>query len=398
MRTLWIDASSGVSGDMLLGALVDLGVALETMQASIDLLGLPEKVVLSSRPVLRSGLGATKVDVDTGRSPHHHRHLADVVALLDPLPETVRAASTTVFRLLATAEAEVHRVPVEDVHFHEVGALDSIADVVAVVTGFAAVGAHQVVCSPLALGAGRTRSEHGSIPVPGPAVLELLTRVDVPAFGGPLERELATPTGVALAVTLADRFGPMPAMRVAGTGSGAGSWDPPGHANVVRIIEGIALDERDGDRTREVVVSANVDDLDPRLWPGILAELMSAGAADAWLTPILMKKGRPAHTVSVLVDPRATADIEQILVGACSTIGLRRHEVDKIALLREMVTVAVGGVDVRVKVARHRGRVVNVSPEHDDVVALAARCGLTEKRALAQAIHASAALWDDVDL
>ncbi|WP_246081909.1 nickel pincer cofactor biosynthesis protein LarC [Nocardioides litoris] len=390
----WLDASSGVSGDMLLGACVGAGVPLAVPQAAIDALDLPERVVLSSAEVTRSAISATKVDVTTGES-HHHRRLADVLALLSRLEPVVGSVAGSVaaevFRVLAEAEARVHRVGVADVHFHEVGALDAIADVVGVVACVQHLGLDRLVCSPVALGGGRARTEHGSIPVPAPAVLELLSARGMPSYGGPLERELATPTGVALLAVLVDGFGPMPAMVPSVVGVGAGSSDPEGHANVLRLVVGSSVPGEGAEPA--LVLEANVDDLDPRLWPGVLAALMAAGADDAWLVPIQMKKGRPAHTVSVLCAPARVDDLVRVLVTHTSTIGLRRRPVDKLPLPREDALVSVDGQRIRVKVARLDGRVVNVNPEHDDVVAAAAALGRPEKVVLAAALHAAHGLW-----
>ena len=388
-RVGWLDAGSGVSGDMLLGACVDAGVPIEVPQSAIHALGLPEQIVLTASPVTRAGLGGTHVRVEVPPA-QHHRRLGDVLALLEPLEEPVRTRAAAVFRTLATAEAAVHRVAPDEVHFHEVGALDSIADVVGAVAGLHWLGLDRLVCGPIALGGGRVRAAHGSLPVPVPAVLELLRTAGAPSHGGPVERELATPTGVALALTLADGFGPMPAMVPEVTGAGAGTADPEGHPNLLRLVVGAASDAAGGLPVEAAcVLEANVDDLDPRLWPGVLAALLAAGADDAWLTPILMKKGRPAHTVSVLAAPARTAALARVLVTHTSTIGLRRRTVDKLPLPRETVEVEVLGATVRVKLARLDGAVVNANPEYDDIARLAAARGLPERTVLAAAVHAA---------
>lgn len=396
-RIGWLDAGSGISGDMLLGACVDAGVPIGVLQAAIDRLALPERVVLTADPVTRSGVGGTLVQVRVDES-HHHRRLGDILPLLDALDPPVRERSAAVFRALAVAEAAVHRVTPEDVEFHEVGALDSIADVVGGVAGLHWLGLDRLVCSPIALGGGRVKAAHGSLPVPVPAVLELLRGAAAPSLGGPIERELATPTGVALVVALADGFGPMPALVPQTTGAGAGSADPVGHPNLLRLVVGETPAEAPDDTgmpTTEpaCVLEANVDDLDPRLWPGVLAALLDAGADDAWLTPILMKKGRPAHTVSVLGPPAHVEALARVLVMHTSTIGLRRRTVDKLALPRESVEVEVLGATVRVKLARLDGRVVNVSPEYDDVARVAAAHDVPQKAVLAAAVHAAQEHW-----
>lgn len=375
-RTGWVDASGGLSGDMLLGACLDAGVGLDVVRDAITRLALPERVEVSAETAVRSAIGATRAIVSTGEA-HHHRTLPDVLALLEGLGSPVRERSAAVFQALAEAEARVHRVAPDDVHFHEVGALDSIADVVGVVAALDALDLDRLVCSPIALGGGRARTEHGPIPVPGPAVVELLRAADAPGVGGPVDLELATPTGVALMVTLADEFGPMPLLRPELSGFGAGTADPEGHANLTRLVVGAALGA--GGTTRELVLEANVDDLDPRLWPGVLAALMEAGAADAWVTPILMKKGRPAHTLSVLATPDRVDALERVVLTHTSSIGLRRYPVEKVALPRETVEVEVYGETVRVKLARLDGEVVTATPEFVDVARVAAAKGLPER-------------------
>jgi uncharacterized protein (TIGR00299 family) protein len=393
----WLDASSGISGDMLLGALVDAGVPIDVLQSQLNLLAIAERIELTAENVIRGGLAATLVTVETAETTTHRR-LTDVLALLDPLEMQIRTRASDVFRTLAAAEARVHRMTIGDVHFHEVGALDSIADIVGVVAGISWLGLDRLVCSPIALGGGRAATAHGSIPVPVPAVLELLATAAVPAHGGPLDRELATPTGVALAVTIADSFGPMPALIPDQVATGAGTWNPEDHANVVRLVLGTAeaLDnpalEAPGNAALEapdnaLLLEANVDDMDPRLWPGVISALLTAGAADAWVTPIVMKKGRPAHTVSVLAAPDLAGGLGRLLLQLTSTIGLRRRTVEKVALPRETVTVRVDGAAVRLKIARLNGEIVNVSAEFDDIARVAAQAGRPEKQILAGALH-----------
>lgn len=405
-RIGWVDATSGVSGDMLLGACVDAGVDLGVIRSAIDRLGLPEAVTLDAERVQRGSLGATKVHV-RAPSSRCHRTLPDVLALLERAEPAVADRAAAVFRVLAEAESRVHAAPVDSVHFHEVGALDSIADVVGVVAALHSLDLDAVVCSPIALGGGRADTEHGSIPVPGPAVIELLRAHRAPGFGGPIELELATPTGVALMVTLAETFGPMPAMATHSVGVGAGGRDPADHPNITRLVIGDAVagasqaglgagDQADvpGGAVVEsaVVLEANVDDLDPRLWPEVLAALMAAGASDAWLTPIAMKKGRPAHTLSVLAEPDAVERLERVVFMQTSTIGLRRRVVEKVVLPREIVTVQVLGSALRVKLARLDGQVVNAVPEYDDVVRLAANSKLPVRTVLDAASAAATAI------
>lgn len=382
VNTVWIDASSGASGDMLLGALVGAGVPVEVLQEAIDAV-TPEPVGLRVEEVRRGGLAATRVHVDAAES-HHHRTWRDVRALLDGHDLAMAA-----FERLALAEAAVHGTTPDEVHFHEVGALDAIADVVGVAAGFAHLGVTEVVVSPVAVGAGRVEAAHGSLPVPPPAVAELLR--GVPTHAGPVAMELCTPTGAALLTTLATAYGPQPPMVVERIGVGAGGRDPEGHANVLRIFRGAGTTARSGE---PLLLECNIDDLDPRVWPAVIAALLEAGASDAWLTPILMKKGRPAHALSVLVDADRVAGVRAEVFRQTTTIGLREQPVRKHALDREMARIDVAGQTIAVKLARHEGIVVNAQPEYDDVVRAAARLGRPVNDVLTEAQHLARAFLD----
>ncbi len=380
----WLDLSAGASGDMLLGALVDAGVPLDVPAAAVAALPV-ERVRLVTEQVTRHGLGATRVHVHAPESSTH-RTWDDVRALLldAALPAGVRDGALAVFERLARAEGRVHRVAPEEVHFHEVGALDALADVVGVVAGFEHLGLTRLHASAVTLGSGSTRGAHGVVPIPGPAVLELLA--GVPVVAGPVASEMCTPTGAALLAARVDAWGPLPPVVVDRVGTGAGGRDPAALPNVVRLVLG-----EPGEPTPAgpVVLESNVDDLDPRLWPGVLDALFAAGASDAWLTPILMKKGRPAHTLSALCRPEVVPAVQAAVFATTSTIGLRIVPVGKTAL--ERVTAAVDVLDGRVgvKVAVHQGRVVNVSVEYEDVAALARSTGLPVKEVLRAATAAA---------
>lgn len=384
MTTLWVDATAGASGDMLLGALVGAGVPLEVITAAIDAVS-PEPVELSVEQVTRGGLVATRCHVDVADSSRH-RTWRDVRALLTALPEGLRAAA--VFERLAEAEAAVHGVSPDDVHFHEVGALDAIADVVGVCAAFAHLAPERIVVSPVAVGSGAVRGAHGVMPVPPPAVARLLT--GVPSLAGPADFEACTPTAAALLTTLATEHGTQPAMTVRAVGVGAGGRDPEGHANVVRVLVG---DTAAGRVETELVIEANVDDLDPRAWPAVLEALLAAGAADAWLSPILMKKGRPAYTLHVLVAPGRAAAVRREVFRQTSTIGVREHEVAKTALERDFTLVHVDGRPIAVKVARLDGDVINAQPEWEDVSRAAAALG----RPVADVLAAAQAAYRNQD-
>ncbi|KQS71155.1 nickel pincer cofactor biosynthesis protein LarC [Modestobacter sp. Leaf380] len=381
----WLDLAAGASGDMLLGALVDAGVPLAVLQDAVAALPV-EPVTLTTEQVTRHGLGATRVHVHTPETGVH-RTWDDVGTLLGAaaLDEAVRNRALAVFARLAHAEGRVHRVPAEQVHFHEVGALDALADVVGTVAGLRWLGLDSLTASSVALGSGTAHGEHGVVPVPGPAVLELLR--GLPVHAGPVPHECCTPTGAALVAELVDVWGPMPAMRPDRTGSGAGGRDPRELPNAVRLVLGEPVTQPG----TPLLLETNIDDLDPRLWPTVLEQLFAAGASDAWLTPIVMKKGRPAHTLSVLTRPETAAAVQRAVFTQTSTIGLRVTPVGKVALDREQSDVAVLGGRVGTKTARtDDGTPVNVSVEWEDVAALARALDLPAKEVLRAA---TAAAW-----
>jgi uncharacterized protein (TIGR00299 family) protein len=422
VRIAWIDCSAGASGDMLLGAFVSAGADVDFVNAAVA--AVDPSLSVTIEQTARHQIAATKATVRVSGTPHPetipdsghghghgheaghghehgagaaHEHpptraWADVRLLLEQadLPEAVRARALDTFARLARAEASAHGVHPDDVHFHEVGALDAIADIVGVAAASVSLGLDRVVVSTIALGGGRqVRGQHGGIPVPGPAVLHLLTEAEAPVVGGTAPYEMTTPTGAALLATLADEFGMMPPMRITRTGVGAGGRDPVEVPNVVRVVIGEATDRV----TTELVYETNIDDLDPRLWPQILAKLLEAGAADAWLAPILMKKGRPAHTLSVLVTSTNADRVRRVILTETTAIGLREYPIAKHAADREFTTVTIDGQRISVKIARYDGQVVNVQPEYDDVVAAATELKQPVKVVLARAAAAAESLW-----
>jgi uncharacterized protein (TIGR00299 family) protein len=379
----WLDLAAGASGDMLLGALVDAGVPLEVLADAVAALPV-EDIRLVPEPVTRHGLGATRMHVQAPDSPHH-RTWPDVREILAEasIAPAVRDGALAVFERLAVAEGRVHRIAPDEVQFHEVGALDALADVVGAIAGFEHLGLSRLTASPVALGSGSARGAHGVVPVPGPAVLELLT--GIPVVAGAVPAEMCTPTGAALVAHLVDQWTALPPMRVERVGMGAGGRDPVELPNVVRLV----LGSEAAAAGSPVVLETNVDDLDPRVWPGVLDTLFAAGASDAWLTPILMKKGRPAHTLSALCRPEAVPAVQAAVFAATSSIGLRIVPVGKVALERSQATVEVLGGRVGVKLATGGGRVVNVSVEYEDVAALARELGVPVKEALRAATAAA---------
>jgi len=391
MRVGWLDASSGASGDMFLGALVGAGVPAATIRAAVDAVA-PEPVTLAVTDVTRNGFAATRVEVTVADSAAH-RTWRDVRVLLEQaeLDAGVRTRALATFARLAEAEAAVHGSPVEDVHFHEVGALDAIADVVGACAGLEHLALESLVVSPVAVGGGHVGTQHGRLPVPAPAVAELLR--GVPSYGGPVDLELCTPTGAALLVSNVTGAGRQPAMTTTAIGLGAGGRDPAGHTNALRLLVGVSTSSTT--EQAPLLLETNVDDLDPRLWPAAIAALLAAGASDAWLTPILMKKGRPAHTLSVLVAADRAPAVRREVFRHTTSIGLREQPVGKRALDRELVTVDIEGHPVDVKLARLDGELLNLQPEYEHVVAAAEALGRPAKDVLQQAVAAARTLVTD---
>ncbi len=374
----WIDATAGASGDMLLGALLDLDPGgLEPAQRAVDTvlsrLGASQ-VHLAATPATRCGQRATRALV-TCEDEAPGRTWSDIEPALDGFP-----AAHGVFAALAEAEAHVHGIPVDQVHFHEVGALDTIADIVATTTLWSTVQPGPVIVSPVCVGSGTVTTAHGQLSVPVPAVTHLLR--GAPTFAGPTPHEACTPTGAALLRFLATGWGYQPLMTVAGIGVGAGGRDVPDRPNTLRILQGeqprAAADEL-------VMVETTLDDLDPRLYPEVMASARTHGALETWLTPVIMKHGRPAVTVSALCPPADAAAVAEGLFRDTTTLGVRYTTVSRDALHRDFVDVSVHGHTVRVKRGWLRGQIITVQPEYQEAVLVAAATGLPVRHVIDQA-------------
>ncbi len=360
-RVAYVNATAGVAGDMLLGALVDAGADPEPIGATLAGLGV-DGWALAFERVQRCGIAATWANVITATGDHHeHRPAKAIAALLDAadVPEPVRAAAHRVFDALAAAEGEVHGIDAADVEFHEVGAVDAIVDVVGVATALHDLGIEQIVASPIGVGYGTIRSAHGVLPNPPPAVAGLLAQRRVPIIGVDTPMELSTPTGVAVLTALAERFGPMPAMTVERVGYGAGTADPAGRPNVVQVVIGTASEPSATPEPGRpaVQLEVNVDDVTGEVLAHAVAALLAVGAHDAWATPIVMKKGRPAHTVHALTDPADVERIAAVMLAETGSLGIRATTVARWPQRREEITVEVDGNAIRVKVASGRVKV-----------------------------------------
>jgi pyridinium-3,5-bisthiocarboxylic acid mononucleotide nickel chelatase len=382
-----IDPFSGASGDMLLGAALDAGVALPALTAVLEGLDLPDWS-LTAEPAMRGGIGATQAAVRTDEQGVV-RTWANVRELLSraPLPDPVRDRALSTCRRLAEAEARIHRTEPERVHFHEVGGVDAIVDVVGVCAGLHLLGVEKVTSAPVAQGIGMVRSAHGLLPVPAPAVLELLR--GVPTYSTGIAAELCTPTGAALLAEWVDEWGPMPPMAVASVGYGAGSRDLQEQPNLLRLVLGTDADGTGdlggGGAESAVVLQTSVDDLSGELVPPVLDALRAAGADDAWARQVLMKKGRPGVEIVCLAKPAHVDALRRVLFTETSTLGVRAQRVEKWALERSLTEVDVLGHAVRLKVGLLDGAVVNVAPEFADCAAVAEATGVPLKEVFALA-------------
>lgn len=368
----YLDCFSGISGDMLLGALLDAGLPAASLTGSLDRLAV-SGYRLEIAPAAGSPLKATRVRVVV-EEPQPHRHLPDIENILTAsgLDQSVRAKAREIFHLLAQAEAAVHGCGVNEVHFHEVGGLDAIVDVVGAVSGFHLLGIADIDASPLPMPRGWVRCAHGDLPVPAPAVCELLR--GVPVYGEAVEQELVTPTGAAIVRVLAGRFGPMPPMRITGIGYGAGSRArTDGRPNLLRLITGERFAPEEAQTVE--VIETGLDDWSPETWPHVAEELLAGGALDVALVPIQMKKGRPGFLLRIICDPAAAETVKNIVFRETSAIGLRYHSEQRRTLPREAVTLQTKwGPVLAKKILTPDGPVIR--PEYEECRRLARENGI----------------------
>jgi uncharacterized protein (TIGR00299 family) protein len=372
---------------MTIGALLDAGLPLEALQHALGSLALGECHVHSEK-VLRAGVSATRFTVHEppADSTHRHRHLPAIFKLIDTsaLSATGRDRAKAMFGRLAEAEAAIHAMPVERVHLHEVGALDSIIDIVGTVFAMEWVGADRVVCSPLNVGGGMVQSAHGLFPVPAPATVALLG--GAPVYSGAVQNELVTPTGALIATTYASSFGPIPPMVLEHVGYGAGERDNTPTPNVLRVLIGRAAEEPAGDRV--VVLECEIDDMNPQIFGVAMEKLYAAGALEVFYVSVQMKKNRPGTLLTVIAPPERRQALAEIIFRETTTIGLRQTEVERECLQREIISVETPIGAVRFKVASREGHVMNAVPEFEDCARLATAHGLSVKQVQAVAVGA----------
>jgi uncharacterized protein (TIGR00299 family) protein len=388
----YLDCVGGLAGDMLISALLDAGAGEGALRAVPEQLRLHD-VTLEIERVERHGIGALHLDVRAGHghAGHHHPHrswrsIREQLSQAD-LSETVRSRSLAVFGRLAEVEGGIHGVPPDDIHFHELGAVDTLVDVVGTVTLLDDLRITRLLCSPLPMGHGVTNAAHGVIPLPAPATAALL--IGAPVFGVDLEAETVTPTGAALAATLSDGWGRLPEMSVTAVGYGAGTADFPQRANVVRVLLGEVLADDPSSGPEVVILETNLDDLNPELLPDAVERCFSAGALDVWTVPVMMKKGRPGFVLSALARPSHEQAVAHAMLEETTALGVRVGRRRRYELEREERAIQVDGQPVRVKIGRLDGRIVNIAPEHDDCAAVASRTGAPVKSIWTAALAAA---------
>ncbi len=385
MKIAYFDCFSGISGDMVLGALVDAGCDLARLEAELRRLAVGGWKI-SAQKVKRGALTATHVKVET--SEHHaHRSLETILGLIgkSELAPRIAERASRIFRRLGEAEARVHNVPVEKVHFHEVGAVDAIVDIVGACIGFELLGSEEFACSALNVGGGRVETAHGSLPVPAPATAELLR--GAPSYSTGISRELVTPTGAAIASALCTEFGPLPAMTVAAIGYGAGTAELAEQPNVLRLFLGERVAPEAGARWDEsiAVIEANLDDMNPQIYGYFVERALAAGALEVFATPVQMKKNRPGQLLTVLCQPAAVDRLTELIFRETTTIGVRTYPARRRTLERECVPVETPLGVIRMKVARLNGHILNAAPEYDDCQRIAVEKNVPLKQVLAEA-------------
>ena len=386
-KLAYFDCFSGISGDMTLGALVDAGCDLALLRSGLQALQVPGWTI-SSEKVWKNGMSVTFVRVAT-EDQMKHRSLSAILEILDKsqLSDTVRKNASAIFRKLGEAEASVHDVPLDKIHFHEVGAVDAIVDIVGACVGFEALGIQKFACSPLNVGGGSAKMAHGILPVPAPATAKLLQ--GKPTYSNGVQRELVTPTGAAIVATLCDTFGPQPAMSVASIGYGAGSADLEGQPNVVRIMIGEAAEKVVPGFDEEIsVIEANLDDMNPQIYGYFQEKALAAGALDVYTTPVQMKKNRPGTLLTLLCKPQDANALMSLIFAETTTFGARTYTAQRRTLPRESINVHTQYGDVRIKLSRVNGRILHVAPEFEDCRKLAVEKNVPLQRVISDALRA----------
>ena len=375
MKILYFDCFSGVSGNMILGAMVDAGIDIKALKKELKKLDLHGYSLKVSK-VKRKGIKGTKVDVIVDKKKHlHHTHYKDIKRLIErsKLPEKIKEDSLSIFKNIAEAEAKIHRTSVDNVHFHEVGAVDSIVDVVGASICISLLNSDTILSSPINTGKGMVKTEHGLLPVPAPATTEMLK--GFPSYSSDIEFELATPTGVGIITAMAKASNTIPVMKTNVIGYGAGSKDFSDSPNLLRIMigEGYSPSEQDS----ITVIESNIDDMNPQFYDHIMNRIFDAGALDVFLTPIIMKKNRPAVKITLLSENDNVNKLADILLKETTSFGLRMYKTERIKLEKEIKTVKTEYGSTKVKIGKKNGKIINIAPEYEDCKRIANERGIS---------------------
>jgi uncharacterized protein (TIGR00299 family) protein len=367
MRIAYFDCFSGASGDMILGSLIDAGLSARLLKEELKKLRIPT-IHLKVKKVLKSGLSATQVIVEGKSEKKSHRNLKEILRIVERsgVEAKVKERSKEIFKRIASVEANIHRTQMGEVHFHELGGLDSIVDIVGSVWGIQKLGIEKILVSKVNVGGGFVKCEHGILPVPAPATLSLME--GKPIYSSGVERELLTPTGAAILTTLGSEFGSMPPIKVERIGYGAGRDNLP-HPNLLRLI--IGTSESSLPRERVTVVETNIDDMNPQFYDYVIEKLLAIEVLEVFITPILMKKNRPGHLLTIICPSEKLPFVTKFLLRETTTLGLRWHEEEREKSDREILIEETKYGKIRFKLARWEGRIVNLSPEYDDCKRLA---------------------------
>ncbi|RJQ31818.1 MAG: nickel pincer cofactor biosynthesis protein LarC [Actinobacteria bacterium] len=381
MKIAYFDCFSGISGDMVLGALLDIGLPLEHLREELAKLPLTNYEI-NAKPVQRSGLAATKVSIKA-EEKGVVRTWSNVKTIIEQseLSEDIKNKALEIFLKLAEAESKIHKKDISKIHFHEVGATDSIVDIVGAVIGMNYLEVDDVISSEVATGMGMVRSDHGMLPIPAPATLEILK--DVPVYSGSVNHELTTPTGAAILKSFATTYGPLPTMSVEKIGYGAGATELE-IPNVLRLMVGALAEKQEAEETKAknelTLVETNVDDSNPQFFGYIMDKLFAKGALDVWSSPIYMKKNRPAITLSVLCPKDIQEKVIQTIFEETTTLGVRLSEISRKTAARHIKTISTKLGDVAVKIAKYKDKVINIAPEYEDCAKIAKNNNLPIKK------------------
>jgi hypothetical protein len=384
MKIAYFDCFSGASGDMILGAMIDAGLSPHGLRQELKKLRL-KNVSVRVKKVLKGGISATQVVVEGKDEKRHSRSLKEIFQIIDRswLEPEVKEKSREIFQRIASVEAKIHRRPMEEVHFHEIGGLDSVVDIVGAVWGFDQLGIDTLYVSRVNVGGGVVKCEHGILPVPAPATLSLMK--GKPVYSSGVEVELLTPTGAALLTSLGSEFGRMPGMKAERIGYGAGRADLP-HPNLLRLI--IGKQEGIAEREKVMVVETNIDDMNPQSYDYVMEKLFSMDAQEVFLTPILMKKNRPATLLTVICPSETLGSVIDFFLEETTTLGVRWREEERSCAGREIISIRTRYGEIRFKMATWGGKVVNLSPEYEDCKSLALKNRVSLKRIFEEANRA----------